>query len=183
MRAAIAYWESDMKCQHCEKPATFHITELTNSIPQEYHLCEDHAQQYLMQSDKPEAAAPTLAGALSQQLNVGQTAADLAKLDKRSCPVCGITFYDFRHQGRLGCPHDYVCFEKELEPLLMNIHGATRHQGKRPKRGSHDTDRQTELIRLRREMKEAVQREDYEKASQLRDKIRQAELSVREGST
>ena len=50
----------------------------------------------------------------------------------RACPVCGITFYEFRNQGRLGCPHDYVFFEKELDPLIMNIHGETTHTGKRP---------------------------------------------------
>jgi hypothetical protein len=92
---------------------------------------------------------------------VGQTAEELARLDQQSCPICGITFFEFRNQGRLGCPHDYVCFQKELEPLLMNIHGETVHVGKRPRRSQGNTDRQTELIRMRREMKEAVEQEDY----------------------
>jgi protein arginine kinase activator len=91
------------------------------------------------------------------------------------CPVCGITFYEFRQQGRLGCPHDYVCFEKELEPLLVNIHGENDHVGKRPQRTSRGTDRRTELIRLRREMKEAIEKEDYEVASKIRDQIRKFE--------
>ena len=54
-----------------------------------------------------------------------------SKLDQRACPKCGITFYEFRNQGRLGCPHDYTCFAKELEPLLVNIHGEINHAGKR----------------------------------------------------
>ena len=37
------------------------------------------------------------------------------------------------------------------------------------------TDHQTHLIQLRREMKEAVEREDYEQASALRDEIRRIE--------
>lgn len=160
-----------MKCQRCEKPATFHITELTGPKPVELHLCADHAQQYLAPSDSEEPA-PTLAGVLAQQLKVGQTAEELARLDQQSCPVCGITFYEFRQAGRLGCPHDYSCFEAELEPLILNIHGATEHTGKRPKRGLKDNDRQTDLIRLRREMKEAIEREQYERASELRDAIR-----------
>src|SRR5690606_18336549 len=100
---------------------------------------------------------------IKEKLNfeVGQTAEELARLDQRACPVCGITFYDFRQSGRLGCPHDYVCFEDELEPLILNIHGKTRHVGKSPKRGAKTTDDQTDLIRLRREMKEAVDQEDY----------------------
>jgi protein arginine kinase activator len=164
-----------MKCQRCEKQATFHITELTGGKPHELHLCENHAREYLTESEAQEAAAPSLAGALAQQLAVGQTAEELARLDQQACPICGITFYEFRNQGRLGCPHDYLCFQKELEPLIVNIHGETEHVGKRPKRTPGDTDRQTELIRLRREMKEAIQGEEYERASKLRDEIRQIE--------
>lgn len=169
-----------MKCQHCEKPATFHITELTGPKPSELHLCEDHARAYLSQAEEETEASPTLAGALAQHLKLGQTAQELARLDQRSCPVCGITFYEFRQQGRLGCPHDYVCFEKELEPLLVNIHGENSHVGKRPHRTLHGTDRRTELIRLRREMKEAIEKEEYEQASQLRDKIRRIEREAKE---
>ncbi|QDU93182.1 UvrB/UvrC motif-containing protein [Lignipirellula cremea] len=160
-----------MKCQRCEKPATFHITELTGDTPQELHLCADHAQAYLAPAAAEEPPESFL-GALAQQFKVGQTAAQLARLDQKACPYCGITFYEFRHAGRLGCPHDYVCFAEDLEPLILNIHGATEHAGKRPKRHAQSLNQQTELIRLRREMKEAVDREDYERASQLRDEIR-----------
>lgn len=162
-----------MKCQRCDKSATFHITELTGGKPQELHLCEEHARLYLTDSDGDQPGG-NLAGALAQQL-VGGTAEELAKLDQQACPICGITFFEFRNQGRLGCPHDYVCFHKELDPLILNIHGESVHAGKRPRRTSGGTDQQTQLIRLRREMKEAIQGEDYEKASQMRDEIRQIE--------
>lgn len=170
-----------MKCQHCEKPATFHITELTGPDVVEFHLCEDHASQYLDAGEDAKKASPTLAGVLAQQLKVGQTAEELAKLDQRTCPVCGITFYEFRSAGRFGCPHDYVCFENELEPLLLNIHGKTRHLGKRPRRHAGHSQRQTELIRMRREMKEAVEKEDYETASKLRDDIQRIEREMQRG--
>ena len=163
-----------MKCQKCDKPATFHITEIEGGKPHELHFCEDCARQYLTGSGEASQAA-TMAGALAQQWAVGQTAEELARLDQKACPVCGITFYEFRNQGRLGCPHDYIFFEKELEPLVMNIHGETAHTGKRPERLAAGTQRRTELIRMRREMKEAIQAEDYERASKLRDEIRRVE--------
>ena len=169
-----------MKCQQCEKPATFHITELTGDEPVEVHLCEEHAREYLTPSDDAETSAPTsLVGTLAQQLKVGQTAEELARLDQQSCPICGITFYEFRNQGRLGCPHDYICFATELEPLIVNIHGETAHLGKRPRRSPEASETHTELIRLRREMKEAVDQEQYERASELRDTI----CGLEEGKT
>ncbi len=165
-----------MKCQKCDKTATFHITELAGgSKPQELHLCEEHAKQYLTNADEEAAESPSLAGVLAHQLAVGQTAEDLAKLDQRACPVCGITFFEFRNQGRLGCPHDYVCFQAELEPLITNIHGETEHTGKRPPHHADGTEERTQLIRLRREMKEAIGQENYERAKELRDEIRQIE--------
>lgn len=165
-----------MKCQHCDKPATVHITELTGTKPVELHMCADHAKQYLSETEPGEANAG-VAETLAQQLvaSVGQTAEELAKLDQVACPICGITFLEFRNKGRLGCPHDYVYFQKQVDPLILNIHGGSLHTGKRPPGASMGTDHRTKLIRLRREMKEAVVKEEYERASEIRDEIRRIE--------
>ena len=163
-----------MKCQKCDKSATFHITELTGGKPQELHLCEEHAREYLTE---PEPVQNTgLTGALSQHV-VGQTAEELQRLDQQACPICGITFFEFRNQGRLGCPKDYVVFQKELDPLILNIHGELEHVGKHPQHRPGDTEQLTELIRLRRELKEAIVGENYERASEIRDEIKKIESS------
>jgi len=172
-----------MKCQQCDKPAVFHITELETGDVRELHLCEDHARAYLNQAEAGSGPEEPAGGGLTGPLTVGQTAdelaVELAVLDKKACGMCGVTFFEFRNQGRLGCPHDYTEFEKELEPLIANIHGATRHTGRRPERdGSglpEDTGELTGLIGLRRQMQEAIGHEDYERAQQIRDSIRDIE--------
>ncbi len=161
-----------MKCQKCEHTATVHITDMIEGEPKEVHLCEACAHEFLSpENDLSEEIMPAMAGLLAQHLAVGETAKDLAELDQKICPVCGITFLEFRQKGRLGCPHDYQFFAEELEPLLMNIHGETSHIGKVPLSGAANAEQQTQLIRYRREMKEAVTHENYELAASLRDKI------------
>jgi protein arginine kinase activator len=175
-----------MKCQQCDKQAVFHITELETGAVRELHLCEDHARVYLNQAEGGAAASEAgeeaeAPGGTAGPLGVGQTADELAALDQKACDMCGITFFEFRNQGRLGCPHDYVQFAKELEPLIANIHGAVRHTGRRPSReGSlaglpEGTEELTSIIGLRRAMKEAIACEAYETAREHRDAIRALE--------
>lgn len=108
---------------------------------------------------------------LAKQLKLEKAADDLAAADKKKCPMCGISFAEFRKGGRLGCPYDYVAFEDDLEPLLVNIHGATNHSGKVPKNLTGSPERQFRLKQLKDEMREAISKEQYEVAGKLRDKI------------
>jgi protein arginine kinase activator len=162
-----------MKCQYCEKPATFHITEITESTgSQVMHLCEEHAKGFLQKEEADPVAS--IASALAKQLDLGQTKKDLEELDRKACPVCGISFFEFRNSGRLGCPFDYTHFATDLLPLMTNIHDSVEHVGKRPRKTAA-ADSQAVIIQLRREMEEAVEREDYERASEVRDELRRME--------
>ena len=161
-----------MRCQRCPKPATLHITEILGPKQiEELHYCEECAQKHLDESPNAEKLPePKLAPS-------GQSSDDLEELNRIQCPHCGIKFKDFRSTGRLGCPHDYEVFRPQLVPLLENIHGEVQHQGKAPRRKARATPNNSVLVNLRRQLQGAVGREDYEQAAQLRDKIRELELS------
>ncbi|MFN5274111.1 MAG: UvrB/UvrC motif-containing protein [Planctomycetota bacterium] len=164
-----------MKCQHCEKNAIFHITELTDpSGPTIIHLCEDHARVFFQTGESLETAT-ALSNLLAKQLQLEKAANEMAETDKKSCPMCGITFSEFRKGGRLGCPYDYVVFEQDLEPLLVNIHGAQKHVGKVPKNLGGTPKRHFQLNRLRSALQRAIEAENYEDASSIRDKIKAVE--------
>src|SRR3984957_10630494 len=171
-----------MKCQKCAKPATFHITDIVEKGKhREFHFCDEHARQHLAPPD--ESSEPPISE-LAKKLIVSGTAGTLREpspADKQVCPICQITFLEFRNSGRLGCPYDYEVFRDELMPLLENIHGETRHSGKVPKRAPRNTQHQTTLIQLRNELKRAVAAEDYEAAARLRDKIKGIELEQGRG--
>jgi hypothetical protein len=42
-----------MKCQSCDEPAAFHVTEIVNGQAVEYHVCETHLRD--LPSEKPTA--------------------------------------------------------------------------------------------------------------------------------
>jgi protein arginine kinase activator len=161
-----------MKCEKCAKPATFHITDIVEKGKhREFHFCDEHARQHLA---PPEEAleAPTMSEIAKKLIVAPGSLREPSPADKQVCPVCQITFLEFRNSGRLGCPYDYEVFRDELMPLLENIHGETRHSGKFPRGGAGNTQQQTTLIQLRNELKRAVAAEDYEAAARLRDQIK-----------
>ncbi len=61
------------------------------------HLCEEHARTYFSQ-ENVDSPTNALAGLLAKQLKLEQTAESLAKLDKKTCPHCGISFAEFRQR-------------------------------------------------------------------------------------
>lgn len=140
----------------------------------EIHLCETCARDYLSQTESTPSESSEFEFAKESDSDES-----LEAIDNRQCPNCGITFREFRSSGRLGCPHDYVEFEAELLPLLENIHGETQHCGKMPRRAPDSSRRQHELVRLRSELKSAVDDENYETAADLRDQIQQIEAELR----
>lgn len=158
-----------MKCNKCPNAATLHITEiLGEDHVEELHLCEVCAHKYLSQ---PQPKQP---GNKSASIVASEDSDEPASLH-HECDMCGIKFVDFRNTGRLGCPHDYDVFHDELLQLLENIHGETKHVGKVPRRLPQSKVTQAELMQLRKQLLQAVHREAYEEAAQLRDRIRQLE--------
>ena len=164
-----------MKCQKCAKPATFHITDIERGKPREFHFCDEHARQHLAPAE--ESAPEVAVGDLAQKLITAApgSAREPSPADKQSCPLCQITFLEFRNSGRLGCPHDYEVFRDELMPLLENINDETRHSGKVPRRAPQNSQKQTTLIQLRNDLKRTIAAEDYEAAARLRDQIKDIE--------
>jgi protein arginine kinase activator len=167
------------KCSRCSKPATLHITEVRHgSVEEELHLCESCAHQYISNNGGDEAESPEEQGEFAVKLPDVGSETDLEELDQLVCPNCGITFREFRSQGRLGCPQEYIAFSRELMPLLENIHGETQHTGKIPKRAPDASQRQYRLIKMRNQLRSAIEGEQYEEAARLRDEIQKLEAEL-----
>ncbi len=156
----------NITCEVCNNAmATVHLTDLMAGEKQERHLCSECAEDEGV-IIKPKAQLNEMLQKFVTHKSMVQELADL------TCDQCGLSFVEFRRQGLLGCPHDYDAFKKALEPLIERSHeDSVQHVGKIPVRaGEHVRTRQA-VARLERELKHAIQEEEYEKAARLRDEI------------
>lgn len=92
------------------------------------------------------------------------------------CPECGFTPEQFKERGRLGCPHCYEFYAGKLHPILDRIHSGTEHRGKFPKKYRKQIS-QKQIQELRNRLQELVQREEYEEAAVVRDRLKEIERS------
>jgi protein arginine kinase activator len=90
-----------------------------------------------------------------------------------TCPGCGLAYNEFKAKGRLGCPTCYEAFAPVLVPLLEKVHGAAAHTGRAPHRVAGEREAREALAGLEEELTQAVAAEQYEKAAELRDRIRE----------
>jgi protein arginine kinase activator len=164
-----------MLCQVCnKKTATIHLTEITNGLRNEMHLCEYCAVEQGIAAKSQVSINELLSGLLAVQPSDEEMFGPSE--EKKSCPICGFTLDQFRKEAVLGCPNDYEFFENALLPLIEKAHnGKTSHCGKIPSRMPQEAKEQIKLANLQQQLDVAVRKEDYEEAARLRDKIKQLE--------
>lgn len=161
-----------MLCEECEKQeASFHYTEIVNGVTTEFHLCGDCARKRGFIFPSTFSIGDLLGGLLEPE--------HLLSVETGlKCKNCGFSYSNFKETGLLGCSQCYSFFHEALEPLLKKIHGSTKHIGKFPEKKKKEKRKEVPDIELlRKELKEAVTKEEFEEAARLRDKIKEIEKS------
>lgn len=162
-----------MLCNICGKnPATVHVTEIVNNQTTEMHLCEACAKEKSIQMEQHFGLSDLLAGIADLGTPFGSKAKEELKL---ICPNCGMGYEDFKKIGRLGCSACYDAFRKNLVPLLKRIHGSTQHIGSIPGKIIKEVKKKTEIEELKEKLQQAIQKEEFEEAAKLRDRIKELE--------
>lgn len=157
-----------MLCQRCNRNrATTILTQTVNGRTQTEHLCSECAYQNGLTS--------LFSGLTFHPIFQGLSSA--VREPKKRCPQCGITLDEIVESGRIGCSECYHYFRTELMPTIQNIHGKATHVGKRPASVSQTVPMKPRIAQLRDDLQEAVQKEKYEEAAKLRDKIKELSQS------
>lgn len=151
-----------MLCEKCGMNlASLHLSQNINGKKAEMHVCQSCAAQMgylgadsLFSTDFFNLLTPNITG-------------------HARCPGCGETYEEYKATKRIGCKQCYTHFASFLEPVLKKVHGSAIHAGKLPKKASATLKVKRESERLRRQLQEAIQNEEFEKAAGIRDKLRE----------
>ncbi len=170
-----------MKCDsdNCNRDAKMHLTQIINGEKIVLNLCEECAAKKGFHSPLDNIPFP-LANFLAEMMDQepsGKGRQALADPDL-TCDNCGLTFQEFSQLGRFGCGQCYQTFRGRLQGLLRKIHGSSLHRGKLPPTLSEDGTIIKEKERLLEELQRAITDEDYERAADLRDKIKTLEKAA-----
>lgn len=106
------------------------------------------------------------------------------KIKQKECSQCGMSLDELRSIGKVGCDNCYIVFKDELNPLIKRIHGNDKYLGKpymsyvELQKKPPSKNIQEEIKKLKKKLEEAVKREDFETAAQIRDQIKSLQKSI-----
>ncbi|MFH0975443.1 MAG: UvrB/UvrC motif-containing protein [Spirochaetota bacterium] len=175
-----------MLCDNCDNSeATLHLTEISNKIQSELHLCLKCAKNMQISPDN-QGNSVSLHSMFSfidnESVNEDVTGA---------CPQCGLTAAQLCSDGQPGCPSCYNFFKNILGSSSTGRE-KKKYTGKKPiffveiyedsKACSIGNNKQLKeletLGELEEELNGAVTEERYEYAAVLRDKIKEYKSAV-----
>lgn len=170
-----------MLCQKChKKTASVFISSIINGNETKVYLCDDCAKDYPLfnfNMEEPFSIKDIIDKFKSEESQLSSSQLlDVDEINKEIvCTNCYTTYDEYKQTGKLGCSKCYEAFEKQLKPILRNIYGNTEYIGKIPKINGAHIYINKEIKVLKEDLNRAVEKEEYEKAAHIRDKIKELE--------
>lgn len=184
-----------MKCRNCgQNEANFMYTKIINGEKQELVLCDECAKKLGLENwnldfNMPIDFSSFLGDFWNDNDELFLNSFPSQKQSK--CTTCGMTFDEFLNKGKFGCSNCYSTFENKLDEVIKQIHGAKKHIGRKVRRLEKANEKimekqkeekvekeepidekQEKINTLKKQLREAVSKENYEEAAKLRDEIK-----------
>ncbi len=169
-----------MKCQKCgAENANTHVKTVINGEFREFDLCSDCAIKMgfgSMFNDMKSDFSGLLGSFFNNVLP--------ARTQATRCEFCGSSYPEIAKTGMVGCAKCYDLFADRLYPSIRRMHGNTTHCGKnsasakaekaQPKAETAET-KDDKISKLKAELDAAVKEQNFERAAELRDIIKETE--------
>lgn len=152
-----------MKCEKCENQATFHFQSNVNGEKTEYHLCNDCAKEAGFGETLSRAFTPAYSSFFSNPYSM----------------MAG--FFDGMPMGSMfgRSPMATALAHPWVNVFIGDGENTTSPKEKEadniPEDAGDEIKAKRELCALRHQLKQAIKAEEFEKAAELRDKIRDME--------
>ena len=168
-----------MICDRCHKnEANVHITKIVNGVKQELNLCDKCAKEIEeinmigdVEFDTPFSLQNIING-IMDYVNYNKSSKDVNNYEL-VCKNCNTSYREFKKDGLLGCSECYKNLNEALIPIIKRVQGSIEHTGKVPKKSAKDIYNKRKIIKLKQKLQKAIALEEYEKAAEIRDEIKE----------
>jgi protein arginine kinase activator len=166
-----------MKCEICgARKAVIHIQQVIGKERVDLHMCEECALERGITGEGEHVEL-----SISNMLNGLVDIRNLKEKKNAICPQCGLSWDLIHKREKMGCAECYTTFSREIRFLLEKMGVESAHRGKLPK-GLRTYKRYlVDVVKLKEGLKEALKREDYEKAARIRDRLAELEETAEDG--
>ncbi|MBN1980990.1 MAG: UvrB/UvrC motif-containing protein [Chitinivibrionales bacterium] len=170
-------------CDECNlNQANIHLTQIVQDEVSVLHLCEECARKKGISIVIEHEQQP---GAIDQSDDSTTTNKEQSSDEKEKeihCSVCHTSLTDFKSNAMLGCPACYSAFAKEVDTLLLQIHGSNSYKGSRRVVEPIPVQETSDIEALRMELCSAIRQEKFELAALLRDRINRVKSQTQHSS-
>lgn len=180
-----------MMCDNCgKKEATVRYSENINGRKKELNLCNECSQKLginEMSFNMPIGISDFFGGFFEDMVS-NEFSPLLNEVKLLKCNNCGFTFEDIINTGKFGCGNCYETFESRIAPLMREIQGSNKHEGRLQRNNNTKNinaitnkkeDKNQKIIdeieTLKEDLKNAIKEERYEDAAKIRDEIAKKE--------
>lgn len=178
-----------MKCEICKRAeAVTAITVTREGVEQELYVCAACAaaakkgpgarrpakgrgpKLTLVGGDSENVPGPLVEEFVKATLGFMKGVAEAEEEKTRVCPSCRTTWERVKETGRLGCPACWKAFAREIRDAFLVSEYGRAHLGAAPDVGVIPDARDARTV-LERELKDAVAREDYHRAADIKRRL------------
>ena len=166
-------------CQNCGKnEANFKYTQIINGVKKEVTLCSGCARKLGIDNmDIPINFTSFLGDFFNDYAE--SSLLPTFRTNEVKCKTCNMSYNDFINTGMFGCSDCYDVFGGPIDSLLKNLHGTSKHIGRKVKNQNvvQEVKKKKEELsdkdKLQKELTKAIKEERYEDAAKIRDKIKE----------
>lgn len=155
-----------MLCEYCGKhEATTVLKQTINGKTHMVNICNHCANSMLLNNFFSDFSINNL---FAQNLSA-------MPKNQKVCDKCHTSLEEIMETGKIGCDRCYQTFSKELSRSVEKIHGKSNHIGKVPRSAQGTIQMKNLLTEYRMELNRLIAEQEFEKAAEMRDKIRELE--------